>query len=41
MDLDIFEFMLEEGWDINAPVYGPRTALRYVSTLGFIPEFGK
>ncbi len=29
MSIEAFEFLIQEGWDINAPVYGAHTALRY------------
>jgi len=28
MPVEVFEFTLEEGWDINAPELGPMTGLR-------------
>jgi hypothetical protein len=29
MSIEAFEFLVQGGWDINAPVYGAQTALRY------------
>lgn len=33
MSIETFEFLVQEGWDINAPCSGSRTALWYFSQI--------